>query len=475
MKSIRRHLTWVLAGAIALLFAASGLLVWTLTGRALTDQFDTALLERARILAMNLEEDDGALQIDKNLRGKDQPADGATPAVFDVYDAGGQLILSYIRQDGSPPMPFRKLDSAGPDFYPMTLPPGRPARAVALRVDAMDDKQGLFKNLTLITALPAPDIAANLRTLTLILVGTGLASLALLVPLLRTVLRRGLQPLDVLAARTAAIDAKKLGTSLPEDDAPLELKPVVSTLNALLRRLETSFSRERRFSSDVAHELRTPVAELRSLGEMVASWPAEATPAAFADVLAIAREMEDIVNRLTILSRADAGTQPVTLTDLSLTHLVQESIERITPPALAQGHIITTALTEISLATDATLWKMILTNLWGNAVAHAPEGSTIHAELDPLAFSLTNPAPDLREEDLPRLFDRFWRKDASRTGYGHSGLGLSLVHSLATLLGMEPQAHLTKDGRLRIVLPFSVPARAVQPAAVPATAEKYVP
>jgi signal transduction histidine kinase len=471
MKSIRRHLTCVLAGAIALVFAASGLLVRMLVERALTDQFDTALLERARILGMNLEEDDGELKIDKNLRGQDLPEDGATPAVFDVYDASGRLVLSYLRRDGSPPMPFRKMDSAEPEFYAATLGKGRPARVAALRVDAMDDKQGLFKNLTLLTALPAPDIAATVRTLTFILAGTGLAALLVLLPALRAALRRGLQPLDTLAERTAAIDVRKLGTQLPEDDAPLELKPVVSTLNALLRRLETSFARERRFSSDVAHELRTPVAELRSLGEMVANWPAEATPAAFADVLAISREMVDIVNRLTVLSRADAGTQPVTLTDLSLTHLVQETIDRITPAALARGHTITTALTEVALATDATLWKMILTNLLGNAVAHAPAGSIIRAALTPAGFTLTNPAPDLRGEDLPRLFDRFWRKDASRTGYGHSGLGLSLVHSLAALLGLELRAHLTSDGQLEITLTFP-PAAGSPP---PAKAEKYVP
>ncbi len=453
MKSIRRHLTFVLAVAMAALFAASGLLVWVLAKRALTDQFDTALLQRARILEMNIEEDDGELKIDKNLREQDQSEDGATPAVFEVYDATGRLVLSYARGGGHF-AEVRKPDGTEPLFYALTLDRAQPGRAVALRMDATDDKQGLFKNLTLITALPASGIPATMRTLALVLSGTGLAALALLVPVLRAALRRGLQPLETLAERTASIDERKLNTRLPEADAPLELKPVVSTLNALLERLETSFARERRFSSDVAHELRTPVAELRSLAELVAGWPAHATPEAFADVLAISREMEDIVSRLTLLSRAESGTQPVAGEPTDLTLLTHEALDRSAGKADERRLVITPHLQAVTLKSDPALWRMILANLIGNAVHHAPPGSAVAVELTRSHFKITNPAPELSPGDLPRLFDRFWRKDASRSGYGHSGLGLPLVQSLAHLMGLRPEATLTTDGHLMITVNF---------------------
>lgn len=455
MKSIRRHLTLVLTLSVTALFAVSGVLVWTLVRQGLVDQFDTALLARARILTDNIEEDDREIQIDKNLLHQKDPERAMSEALWEVIRADGTSLLHFAPGSGRRLPDIRPSPPNGePMFYATTMGPGVPARAVSLRFDAKDDKPGLYRNLTLVTALPAPELTRTLRRLALVLLGTGGAAGLLLVPLLKAALRRGLQPLTDLAEATAGIDVGKLNTRLDEHRCPEELLPVVSRLNALLERLETSFDRERRFSSDVAHELRTPVAELRSLGEMVANWPAEATPAAFADVRAIAHEMEDIVNSLTLLSRAEAGTQPVDLTEVNLTTLVQDALDRATPAANDKGHHIVIHLADVTAQTDATLWKMILANLIGNAVDHAPPGSTITVELTPSAFAVSNPAPDLSPEDLPHLFDRFWRKESSRTGYGNSGLGLALVCSLASLLGLRPMAGLTADHQLRLGLPL---------------------
>ena len=108
---------------------------------------------------------------------------------------------------------------------------------------------------------------------------------------------------------------------------------------------------------------------------------------------------------------------------------------------------------------------MILANLIGNAVDHAPPGSTITEELTPTAFAISNPARNLSREELPHLFDRFWRKESSRTGSGHSGPGLALVCSLASLLGLRPAAALTADHQLRLGLPlfFHPPATGPPP------------
>lgn len=439
--------------SVTALLAVSGVLVWTLFRQRLVDQFDTALLARARILTDNIEEDDGEIQIDKNLRHQKDPERALSEALWEVTRMDGTSLLRFAPGSGrrlpdmrpSPP-------HGGPMFYATTMGPGVPARAVSLRFDAKDDKLGFYKNLTLVTALPAPEITRTLRGLDLVLLGTGGAAVVVLVPLLTAALSRGLQPLVDLAQATAGIDVGKLNTRLDEHSGPEELQPVVSRLNALLERLQTSFVRERRFSSDIAHELRTPVAELRSLAEMVANWPAEASPAAFADVRAIAWEMEDIVNSLTLLSRAEAGTQPVDLTEVNLTAMVQDALDRAAPAATLKGHTFIVHLADVTAQTDATLWKMILANLIANAVDHAPPGSTITVELTPTAFGVSNPAPDLFQEDLPRLFDRFWRKESSRTGYGHTGLGLALVGSLASLLGLRTAAGLTADHQLRLGL-----------------------
>lgn len=454
MKSIRRYLTLILTVTMTVLLAGSGMLVWTLVREGLVDQFNTALLARAHILADNIEEDDGDIQIDKKLLYQKDPERALSEALWEVTRADGTSLLHFAPGSGRRLPDIRQPEGPGPMFYATHMGPGVPARAVSLRLDAKDDKQGLYRNLTLVTALPAHELNRTLHTLALVLLGTGGVAVVLLGPLLESALRRGLRPLGDLARETTGIDAGKLDTRLNHSAYPEEIRPVASTLNALLERLESSFVRERRFSSDVAHELRTPVAELRSLADLVAEWPVEATPAAFADVGAIAREMEGIVNRLTLLSRTDAGTQPVGLVDMDLTLLVQEALDRAAPGLEAQGHTLATDLSPVRVHSDPALWKMILANLIGNAVDHAPPGSRISVALTPHAFILTNPAPALTRDDLPRLFHRFWRKESSRTGYGHSGLGLSLVHSLASLMGTSPEASLTPDQQLRLRLPL---------------------
>ncbi len=252
-----------------------------------------------------------------------------------------------------------------------------------------------------------------------------------------------------------AIDVRKLDNRLPEEDSPAEVRPVVTTLNALLDRVALNFTRERRFSSDVAHELRTPVAELKSLAELAVQWPETATPEAFGDVLAIANEMQAVVESLTLLSRTEAGTQPVAREPVAMDALVAESIARHAALAAERGLVFEQHLEPVTLETDPALWRMIAANLVGNAAHHAPKGSVVSIRLTSGAFSVTNEAPHLTNEDAARMFDRFWRKDSARSGYGHSGLGLALVKSLAELLNGSLSAILTGNDRLEMKMNFS--------------------
>lgn len=451
MKSIRRQLTRTLLPAIAGLFAVSGVLVWLLVRASLIQQFDEALLARARVLEINLEEDEGELEIDKNMF--EQPGGGTHP-LFEVLDARQKLVLSSARSKVArfpqPPVP----PGEEPVWYDVSLPGGMRGRAVALRVNPAADPDRLFQGLTLITVLPAPELGSTLRPLLWVLTGTGITALLVLVPLLQTRLRQGLHPLEILANRTAAIDAKRLDVRLPADDCPRELQPVILTLNELLGRLEASFAREKRFGSDVAHELRTPVAELRSLAEMVHRWPEHGTPAAFADVLAIAREMEETVDRLSLLARSDAGTEILQMSAVAVDQLVLETLERFAPEVASRKLVLEAQVQPRTHEGDPGFWRMILLNVIGNAVHHAPPESTVRVVLGESGLMVSNPAPELEPADLPHLFERFWRKDASRTGYGHSGLGLSLVHSLGSLQGVPPVASLDENHWLTLRFSF---------------------
>lgn len=439
---------------MTVLLTACGITVWTLAREALREHFDLTLQAKSHIVRAGVEEDDQELEMEiKLLKQHGFDADSGQ-FFFEVRSSKGESLLrsDSLLESHLPALPSsREKDT----FYNITLPDGGPGRAVTSLIDAADDKKGLFRNITVITAGRSDDFENTVRLLRWLLAGTFAGGLALMIPIIRHSLRRGLQPLDRLKEHAAGIDARRLDSRLPVADTPSELRPVVDTLNALLARLNESFARERRFSSDVAHELRTPVAELKSLAELATQWPDQATPEAFAEVLAIAGEMETIVGRLRLLARAEEGTEPVRRNATALREIVSEALARTEPLAAERQLKIQTALAEVELNTDAGLWRMIAANLLGNAAHHSAPGSTIQVWLTPAEFTVSNPAPALNQEDVTQLFERFWRKDPARSGYGHSGLGLALVQSLATLLGYRLAAELGTDGMLTLKVIFN--------------------
>lgn len=459
MSSIRHQLTLGLLGATGLLLALSGVLVWLLVQRALLRQFDSSLRGRAILLQEAVEEEDGMLELELNLEPLAPAGEGIVPTLFQAWSEAGESALKSESLAGQS-LPRLEVPAGESLTAPSkhTLADGTRIRAVAARFDAKDDKRGLFRNVTMVTARSTQGIDSTLRLLSWVLAGTGGAALAVLVLIIRLVLARGLAPLGVLAARTSAIDVRQLHQRLPEEDTPSELRPVTARLNELLARLEDSFERERRFSSDVAHELRTPVAELKALGELVSAWPDEATPAAFAQVSAIAGEMEEVIARLTLLARSESGDQAISLEETAVDALVAEVTDRFLERAHQRGLVVESRLQPLRRRTDPALLRMIVSNLVGNAVHHAPGSSTIEIRLDADGLSVRNQAPGLSAEDMSRLFERFWRKDAARTGYGHAGLGLALAKSLAELLGDKLSGHFSQSGVLELRLQFRQPA-----------------
>jgi signal transduction histidine kinase len=442
MTSIRRYLTVALTAGIALLLAGTGWLVLAATRRALTQQFDEGLATKAQALIAAAEEDDGELEIDfdvERLAGF-HPADGRD--VFEIRQAGGAIALRSpaLGQGRLPALP----EPAGPEpsFHAITLPDGSPGRAVVQRFDAADDDSGRYRDAQLIVATRSGELERTLDLLAWVLAAAGLLAIALTVPIVRAVLRRGLAPLERLAARTSEIGAASLDRRLQVTELPVELQPIAAELNGLVARLQQSFERERRFSGDVAHELRTPLAELHTMAEMGSQWADQATPEAFGEVLAITREMEAMIVKLRQLASTEKGTQPMDPRPVDLAASIHAAWEPLREQASGRGIHLETTVAPVTIVTDPLLWRSILTNLLDNAVTYSPAGSAIRLEAAADHLAIRNPAGDLAPEDLPCLFDRFWRKDTARTGYGHSGLGLSLVRGFCELQGWRIRASL---------------------------------
>ena len=352
--------------------------------------------------------------------------------------------------------------SIAPRFSDMTMPGGSPGRQVQIDFlplieieDELDDPEGsddlvvapaappdhpsAAEGRPLVTVLVAFDSSDTLRHIYDFRVKLGLvsflllAALALLVPWL---VGRGMMPLVALGEKVRRLDVANLGEPLVLADPPRELRPLVTRLDDLRERLARSFERERRFSSDVAHELRTPIAELRTLSEVALRFPPEGAQNAefYGDVRQAALRMEHLAEQLLALARLEESTSLPSLGRLRLLPAVAAVLARH-----ADGEATSTAVPEeAEVLTQETLFELLLDNLIGNAFAHRTPGTPVEiaARPSPAGWVLTcsNRTDQLEAADLESLFERFWRKDSARTGGRHSGLGMALARSAAASL-----------------------------------------
>jgi signal transduction histidine kinase len=272
----------------------------------------------------------------------------------------------------------------------------------------------------------------------------GFLIVAVLTPLLIT---RSLRPLAELAQ---AMD--KIGPDTPsvrlQGTRIRELAPLIARFNAVLARMEQGLLRERQFASGVAHELRTPLAELRTGIEVELRYPSgRAMPAILADLGEIGGKMERIVAALLLLTRIEAGIEQLVLQRVDVSVLTRTLLERHRD-RLQERHLQlqTTVEPQVVWNADATLLDVLLGNLLGNALAYAPCGSTVSLRCTANSWAVANPAPELTEQDIARMKQRFWRKD--KEAGAHTGLGLALAASAARAQSLRLELALL-DGQLQ--------------------------
>ena len=304
-------------------------------------------------------------------------------------------------------------------------------------------------------ALSRRDGDAKLSRLIAKLVIGGLACCTVLCGLLALALRSSMRPLARLGEQATTMGAESLHERFAVETMPREIEPIVMRLNDLMARLEEGFERERRFSGYLAHELRTPLAAIRSTSEVALKWPEQATPEDHAAIARLAARLQQTVDSLLLLARAETISAEIVREAVTLRPLVEECAALHAERAREREVTLTMRLDETAvLQTDARLLRIIVTNLIANAVEYAPPRSevTLACRTTDRLFEVTNAAPALTAQDVPNLFERLWRKDAARSDAAHAGLGLSLAQSCARALGFVLIAELDSRGVLSVSL-----------------------
>jgi two-component system, OmpR family, sensor kinase len=268
---------------------------------------------------------------------------------------------------------------------------------------------------------------------------------AVTLPLIRVALR----PLTEMEHATKRIAGGELSLRLPPPTTQDEIGQLATSFNDMVAQLEAAFARQRQFVADVSHELRTPITVLSNGLEMLLIGAHNGDGAAehritqnlYAEVERLRRLVEDLLT----LARLDEGQLPLRLEQIDLAALCAGVCEQVQPLADGQGIHCEISPDLPAITADADRLRQILLNLVYNAVAHTPADGTItlHTRPDPtgIAIGVRDTGTGIPPEDLPHVFERFYRGDPARARSsqhaGSAGLGLAIAKGLVEAHGGE--------------------------------------
>ncbi len=471
MRSLRARLLAGIIGGMALLLTVFSLLIYGAIRSALVEQFDASLASVAQILAASVERDKDEIDLELDVQKMPEFQNTRHPTRYQIWRSDGTVAAK------SPLLGTCDLSRVAgalnaPVFAASKNEAGQPQRMVGLTFvpriassDEQDSRQPAnVQPLTLAVARDAEELYEQLRFLYwLLLIASG-AVITLSFVIAAVIVRNGLRPLNSIAAEIATITEDNLTTRITAEHVPVEVVPIKNRLNELMSRLEASFNKERQFNADVAHELRTPLAGIRSTIEVTLARSRDATEyqEALSCCLEISKNMQSMVGNLLALARLDARQTSFHVEQIKIGELIDACWDSYSDKALYREIAFDNRVDpEMTLETDRQNLSIILSNILENATEYADKGGRIWVAAcrkeESVEISISNTGCKLTSEQVSHVFDVFWRGDSSRTAAGvHCGLGLALVQKLTRALGGRAAAHLQPVGifTLQLTLPL---------------------
>ena len=274
--------------------------------------------------------------------------------------------------------------------------------------------------------------------------------------------RRIMQPLNQIKEITQKFAAGDLQERMPGSEIP-ELNQLGASFNRMASSLEGVEQRRRELISDMTHELRTPLTVVRGYLEELADGEIEPSAELYLRLARETRRLERLIHDLQELSKAEAGYLSINLQAVNLRPLLASLVERFADQLLEEGPVLqldcSPDLPPVLADIDRT--EQVLINLLGNALRYTEKGSiTIRAWKDnrQVWVAVIDTGVGIAPEDLPHVFERFWRADRSRTRYsGGTGIGLAIARRLVELQGgqIEVESELGLGSTFRFSLPVA--------------------
>jgi two-component system, OmpR family, sensor kinase len=334
----------------------------------------------------------------------------------------------------------------------------------------------------LVVAIPIGDQTSTLHTLLLIELAVSAAALVLSLAGGWWLVRLGLRPLEDVERTADSIAAGNLDQRVPGADDSTEVGRLARALNVMLERIEVAFSARvasenrlkesdrhlRQFVADASHELRTPIAAVSAYAELFergAADHADDLPRVFTGIRSETARMERLVNDLLTLARFDEGL-PIQIVPTELVGLGAEAV-RTAATVGPQWPVEFTASHPVEVMGDPTRLRQVIDNLLANVRAHTPEGTlaTVRVDQDGTMAQIVvkDSGPGMPSEEAARVFERFYRVDASRArNHGGSGLGLSIVAAIVAAHGGTVSAKSSPGDGMMVTVRLPVIPEAVE-------------
>ncbi|HEV2696035.1 MAG TPA: ATP-binding protein [Verrucomicrobiae bacterium] len=252
---------------------------------------------------------------------------------------------------------------------------------------------------------------------------------------------RALRPIEEISATAVKISSGDLAQRINVAEAESELGQLAAVLNSTFARLETAFAQQKQFASDAAHELRTPVSVILTQTQMALGRDRDA--AGYKQIVEAcqraAQRMRKLIESLLELARFDAGQEVLKRLPFDLANTVNDGVELVQTLAEERRVKIITELSPLPITGDSGRIAQVVTNLLTNAIQYNnPDGEvrvTLESAGNLAVLTVADTGKGIASEDLPRVFERFYRADKSRTGAGNSGLGLSICKAIVEAHG----------------------------------------
>lgn len=452
LKSIKFRLTlWYLA-AIVVLLVILGTVSYYLLSKNLYRNLDESL--RTRVIELQ-----GSIKID----GRRVQFEQKVAELVMIYDADGALLERL-----GPNVEFSNIDKTveqalfgKSSFVSASTPKGPDVRLYAAPFNDNSGRRvaiivGRLPNDILDVLAIFRMVILNSSLLVVVLAGVGGLFLA----------DRTLKPVERIAEIARGIGESDLSRriDIQTDD---ELGRLASTLNGMIARLEEAFKKQRQFVADASHELRTPLAIIQAESSLALG--KERTQAEFRKSLELVSQevdyMSDIVGKLLLLARSDAGVEPVDLRDVDLKELLVGLSQDVEALAQEKGLQFTLGSTDsLTIKGDKLKLRQLFLIVLDNAIRHTPGGGSISGSLvrrdGSAVASIGDTGIGIPAEHLPFIFDRFYRVDKARSrAEGGMGLGLSIAMSITKMHGgnIEVESQVGVGTTFRIVLPLADP------------------